>query len=274
MTEYYRLSHSAQQIDATIANALTKTEQSLTAEEKAQVKANLGLDFIEPGTGVTKNYIESLLKEELGYSVGLRYDLALDGAYYNVADIGTSTATEIIIPSEYHGLPVKNIYTSSLTSSNITKIKFPSSIQEISASAFNGSTNIVSFDFTDFTDIPTIANNAFAGISENYKIIVPKNLLESWKAANTWKQYADHICGNEINFRIGSNEYTAELGMTWRQWCASDYNTNNFESATHKVYNSNHSLYVSQTVAYDIIIEGKQYNYSAAGPLVPIEPEW
>ena len=42
-------------------------------------------------------------------SIGLEYTLSEDGTYYIVSDIGTCTDTEIIIPSVYNELPVKEI---------------------------------------------------------------------------------------------------------------------------------------------------------------------
>lgn len=51
------------------------------------------------------------------------------------------------------------------------------------------------------TDVPTLAADALTGTSSKLKIIVPDNLVESFKAATNWSAYADKI--------VGISEYNA-----------------------------------------------------------------
>jgi hypothetical protein len=45
--------------------------------------------------------------------------------------------------------------------------------------------------------------------------------------------------GNLITFTIDGTEYQAEEGMTWVEWCNSDYNVNNYEYDEWGIYWNN-----------------------------------
>ena len=42
--------------------------------------------------------------------------------------------------------------------------------------------------------------------------------------------------GNLISFTIDGTQYQADEGMTWEEWCNSDYNVNNYEYDEWGVY--------------------------------------
>lgn len=77
-------------------------------------------------------------------SEGLTYSLNEDGASYAVAGIGTCTDTEIVIPSEYEGLPVTKIaddafyFLAQSQCTNIESVVMPDSIVSIGKGAFYG----------------------------------------------------------------------------------------------------------------------------------------
>ena len=89
------------------------------------------------------------------YSEGLSYELSEDSTYYIVTGMGTCTDEELIIPSEYNGLPVKEIgdyafqyvdnswdYTAGVTSGGnnlhdfVKKVVIPDSVTKIGTNAF------------------------------------------------------------------------------------------------------------------------------------------
>lgn len=107
----------------------------------------------------------------------------------------------------------------------------------------NGITDVVVDDGFDgmervtiFADVPTpegyikptgtkeITTNgthdvaAFASVT----VAVPGEVVEEWDGSYTVSPIM------LINFKIGTTSYQAEKGMTWQQWCESDYNTGGF----------------------------------------------
>ncbi|MBR5140491.1 MAG: leucine-rich repeat protein, partial [Clostridia bacterium] len=105
-------------------------------------------------------------------SIGLSYELSADGEYYIVTGRGTCTDTEIIIPSKYNGLPVREIadrafYTpvsdSDQHNSDITvSLTIPASVKRIGYMAFYYSstlTNVVIY--VEDGTFPVDGGNAF-----------------------------------------------------------------------------------------------------------------
>lgn len=76
------------------------------------------------------------------------------------------------------------------------KIKIPKLVTEIRSQAFRECILMKWYDFTDLTAIPTLAStNVFTAIPADCKIVVPDALVEDWKAATNWSNYADYIIG-------------------------------------------------------------------------------
>lgn len=90
---------------------------------------------------------------------------------------------------------IENIGANAFT--GCTKLKgivVPNSVTTIDAYAFSGCVAISNYDFTEFTEIPVLADkNAFGGILSTCKIKVPVVLYEDWIKAENWSHYADHI---------------------------------------------------------------------------------
>ena len=96
------------------------------------------------------------------YSLGLAYNLSSDETYYIVSGIGTCTDTDIIIPSEYNGKPVKKIADGAfLGNSNLKSITIPSSVTSIGESAFEYCTRLTSVTFEDNSQLTSIGSSAF-----------------------------------------------------------------------------------------------------------------
>lgn len=87
------------------------------------------------------------------YSKGLEYVLSNDGIYYSVTDIGTCKDTDLIIPSMYKGLPVR----------------------EIGEKAFYNCTNLISVEISD--EIVKIGDSAFYGCNNLITVVFPKSLM-------------------------------------------------------------------------------------------------
>lgn len=75
-----------------------------------------------------------------------------------------------------------------------TSVLIPNSVTHIGDYAFSGCTSMSYYDFTDFTDIPTLDGaNVFNGISDACQIKVPKTLYDDWVADKSWLKYANRI---------------------------------------------------------------------------------
>ena len=144
---------------------------------------------------------------------------------------------------------------------NLQEVSVPM-LETLGAYGFAGCTSLKSLDLHKVTSIPNHAfrkatnlgtlylrNNAVVTLADvgafygirTINVYVPANLIESYKADENWKlllndddrlvsflpipAVADGVVYFTIN-RYGNNEnYQAEEGMTWAQWCESEYNT-------------------------------------------------
>ncbi|MBQ7365543.1 MAG: leucine-rich repeat domain-containing protein, partial [Clostridia bacterium] len=67
---------------------------------------------------------------------GLEYQLNADGSGYTVVGIGNCTATEVVIPKTYKGLPVVEIGREAFSFYKLTSVKIPGSVKKIGDRAF------------------------------------------------------------------------------------------------------------------------------------------
>lgn len=76
----------------------------------------------------------------------------------------------------------------------LPNITIPTSITSIGNNVFTNCWNCCTFDFSNFTSIPTLGTSVFQ--TGSYLIIkVPSTLLSSWKTATNWSTYADYMVG-------------------------------------------------------------------------------
>ena len=97
---------------------------------------------------------------------------------------------------------VLNATTSNLTSINnsftnchrLKEVKIPKVFTSITMSSFNYCYSLKKIDLTEYTTIPTCANTTQpTNASEDYKIVVPNDLYDTWITTGNWSSFASHI---------------------------------------------------------------------------------
>ena len=79
---------------------------------------------------------------------------------------------------------------------SLSTVIFPDGLVSIGNSAFIFCGEVICYDFTQLSSIPTLANiNALGSLLPDFEIRVPASLETQWKAATNWTIYADHIVG-------------------------------------------------------------------------------
>ena len=79
---------------------------------------------------------------------------------------------------------------------SLSSVSIPNSVTSIGNHAFYNCYGMAIYDFTKHTSVPTLSNsNAFQNIPSDCVIKVPASLLEEWKAATNWSNYASFIVG-------------------------------------------------------------------------------
>lgn len=108
-------------------------------------------------------------------TTGLYYTKSDDGTYCIVSGIGTATDTDIVIASEYEGLPVKEIAASAFENcSSLASISIPSSVTSIGDGAFSGCSSLTSIAIPD--SITSIGDGAFSGCGSLTSITIPNSV--------------------------------------------------------------------------------------------------
>ena len=129
----------------------TCTEDGLTAGLVCGVE---GCDYVYyaqvviPALG--HNFVNGIctrcgLRESQPASEGLEFALNSDGKSYSVTGIGTCTDTDLVIPSEYNGLPVTRVDGFAfMDCTSLTSVTIFDSVTSISTSAFSGCQSLTS----------------------------------------------------------------------------------------------------------------------------------
>lgn len=105
---------------------------------------------------------------------------------------GGSNQTKIVVPAGITKICANRFWDVSLVAS----ITFPNTVNLIEDHAFSACNNLRLLDFSKHTFVPTLENSSvFFNTAGIEKIRVPNALLEQWKAADVWKDYAEKIVG-------------------------------------------------------------------------------
>ena len=156
-------------------------------------------------------------------STGLQYTLSYDKTFYYVTGIGTCTDTEIVIPSEYQGIPVQAISVLQPSTVSYTSIHIPSSIKNIYKTVnFSNSLTEV-----HITDIGAWCGILFADYSAN-PLSIAKDLYLNGKLVTALEipddvteigQYAFYNCTSLQSVTLGNN--LASIGQSAFYNCTS-----------------------------------------------------
>ena len=124
-------------------------------------------------------------------------NLLLNSLPSNLTSIGTSAfynCLKITINSTPQGLKI--IPSQAFQNCKaITEMTFEGDITRIYTYVFSGATKLTKLSFPNNTSVPTLVNiNAFQNCPLE-TIEVPSSLVDSWKSATNWSNYADIIVG-------------------------------------------------------------------------------
>lgn len=146
---------------------------------------------------------------------GLAY--TINGSYATCTGIGEAVATDIEIALVYEGCEVTHILNGVFENNKtITSVTIPTSVTAISDLAFRECNGLVSvtvegnvtyignqafnwcnslrkLDLSNCTAVPTLSNTNAFKYADRVQIKVPANLIDSWKTATNWSDYASKI---------------------------------------------------------------------------------
>lgn len=94
-------------------------------------------------------------------SQGLKFMLNPDEQSYSVTGIGSCQDRDIIIPSEYNGLPVTSIGKNAFVGTYLSKVEIPNSVKSIETNAFGRCTYLESITIP--SSVTSIGRQAFSG---------------------------------------------------------------------------------------------------------------
>lgn len=121
--------------------------------------------------------------------------------------------------------------------SNIKKITIPANVTSIGNCAFYNCPWLTEV-YVEPATPPTAGSGIFQSSSLITKIYVPSGTLSAYQTATNWSTYAskmEEVSSSTISFTIEDSSivtYQADPNMTWAQWIASAYNTDNYTTVT------------------------------------------
>ena len=117
-------------------------------------------------------------EDSVNGSVGLEYEL-VDNVYgYAVVGIGTCEDKDLVIPSEYKGLPVYMIGENTFNGSDLTSVYIPNSIVIIQGAAFKWCRSLKTVTFENNSKLTAIQGDTFAVCTSLENIIIPDTVKE------------------------------------------------------------------------------------------------
>ncbi|MDE6408227.1 MAG: leucine-rich repeat domain-containing protein [Anaeroplasmataceae bacterium] len=122
-----------------------------------------------------KNICEKCGYVKLNGTEGLEYKLSATKDYYSVVGIGEAKDYEIVIPSMYKGIPVKNIESLAFEDANkLLSIEIPDSVTSIGTGAFFRCSSLISITIPD--SVTSIGYSAFECCSSLTSITIPDSV--------------------------------------------------------------------------------------------------
>lgn len=120
----------------------------------------------------------------------------------------------------------------------------------------------------DFWKWQTASANASYNRTGAPTLVIYSKLSEvnNGEALLSWlKQNATKESGIVLTFTIDGTSYQAEAGMTWREWCESEYNTDGYEAGDNYVTFDIHNYYVTNVSPNDTIEDNRAYTLTFFG---------
>ena len=128
------------------------------------------------------NFVDKICQKcgaELNYTEGLSYKLKEKDSGYSVTGIASATDTDIVIPSQYNGLPVIDIDLWAFHNcSSLRSVEIPSSVTTIGAHAFDGCSGLKSVTFGENSQLTSIGSYAFRGCNGLTSVFIGD--IEAW----------------------------------------------------------------------------------------------
>ena len=163
---------------------------------------------------------------------------------------------------------------------SLTTISFPAA-KTIGSSAFRHCTNLKSV-FLNSRNVVTLVNSSTfysTKMSTTGYFYVPSSVISNYQTATNWTYFSsrfsaieshpdwDGVYGEVIEvecyFYIGSEKYQFEEGMTWEDWCNSEYNPGEYYVGMLSRVMCDMGWYIALGVdgvnAFDAIIAGAEY---------------
>jgi len=121
-----------------------------------------------------------------------------------------------------------------------------------------GGTNYYVSYIPSYTGTPTTLGDVECTLEITGGTDTTNQTLIDWLLANATQV-------NLISFTIGGISYTAEEGMTWYEWCDSEYNTFGLSCEDDETSPYSASGYIPDVVGGDTIVDGANYVFNAGG---------
>ncbi len=136
---------------------------------------------------------------------GLTFTLSKDQTYYIVSDYG-AIFTDVVIPAEYKGLPVKAIGDSAFNNqTKITSVSIPNSVTEIGIRAFYLCTSLKSVEFPD--SVLKIGDYAFQDCSALTSVVIGDSVSHiGYSAFQSCDRLVDVVFGDSLTY-IGHSSF-------------------------------------------------------------------
>lgn len=103
--------------------------------------------------------------------------------------VNCSGLTNVVISKSVKSIP-KQVFANC---TNLTTITIPSNVSNLGQWAFSGCSNLKRVDISTHTSIPTLGTAVFQTTHTDLQIKVPASLIDEWKSATNWSNYASKI---------------------------------------------------------------------------------
>ena len=154
----------------------TSVEKEMTQVDTYTHEIVIDKETVSEITGPIDNFAFIVDFNEAAYQMDeyYIYTLSSDGTYYSIAAKTTALSGDLILPSEYNGLPIKEITRNGFKNlPNITSITLPETITKINSSAFQ---NCTAQSINIPKSVTEIGMGAFQNCLHLKSIIIPDGI--------------------------------------------------------------------------------------------------